>query len=669
MLAYYARLAAVEPRLRVQEIGRDWSGQPLAALSIGSREPTPSRRAIVITSGTHAHELGGGQLMPELVHELLTTRQPNLNQALESIDLVIVPVVNPGGLQIVADWRERTRGQPHDGVEPPGQTHSIGHDLNRDWIMQTQPETRAVVQHVLNRWRPAIVLDLHEMPPHGPRYALPPYVEPIDPNIPSAVNQASDRLGNAIAAQMAREGKSGVATGLFFDAFSPARAYSPYHGGARVLAEAAGTRLGLPVYLSAVELASAPGFNPREASATHSYPWTGGRWSLSDVGAYHRTAAMTTIIEGARLDLEPVESLRPGAFVIPPLAMQPNPDAARRLRETLIAGDVRLEEAITAFQFAEVKLPAGTVIVDSAQPAWPWAASLLSVQHYPASQHGNPRPPYDVAAQTLPLLMGVDVIKTDQRPAVATRSLGLQRLPSPVPKSAGSVAVYCSQRPNAAEAGWAITMLTDAGNAPAKLSDAAIRSGDLDRFDIIILPHQRPDYLINGLNLADYPAEFVGGIGQIGIKRLKFWTKAGGLLIAIDGACRAVIDGIGLSIDAIDDGFYAPGSILRVELDAGHPVTGGCGAELAIMSVTSVAFGLRPDTGPDVRAIARYPLDDPLLSGWLSGWERLAGKAAIVEQRLGDGAVLLFGCRPLFRGQSLASRRMIVNAIGNARKS
>lgn len=669
MLDYYERLSNSDPRLAIREIGRDWSGTPLVALSLGAGEPSSGRRAIAITAGIHANELGGGQLMPGLVHELLTSQQPELKRALDSIDLVIVPVVNPSGLEIVADWRKRTRGQPYDGSEPPGQTHPIGHDLNRDWIMQTQPETRAVAQQVFNRWRPAIVLDLHEMPPHGPRYALPPYVKPIDPNIPYAINRVSDRLGLAIAAQMAREGKSGVTTGLFFDAFSPARAYSPYHGGARVLAEAAGTRLGLPVFLSADELASAPGFNPLEASAAHPRPWAGGRWSLANVADYHRTAVITTIIEGAHLDIQPVEPPVPGAFVIPPLPMQPDPVAARRLQETLVVGDIRLEEATAAFQLAGVEFPAGSVIVDSAQPACPWVQSLLSVQHYPAVEDDNARPPYDVAAQTLPLLMGVDVIKTDQRPAVVTRRLDLQNRSLSAVRTSVSVAVYCSKQPDATEAGWAIMMLTDAGIAPAKLDDDVIRSGDLDRFDVIIVPHQRPDRLLNGLNLADYPTEFAGGIGQIGIKRLKFWTKSGGLLIAIDGASKAVINGMGLPIETIDDGFFAPGSILRVELDSTHPVAAGCGTESAIMSVTSVAFDLSPDARSDVRAVARYPHDDPLLSGWLSGWARLAGRAAIVEQRIGDGAALLFGCRPLFRGQTLASRRLMVSAIRNARKS
>ncbi|MBN9012063.1 MAG: hypothetical protein J0H25_03240 [Rhizobiales bacterium] len=75
MLGYYERLASADPLLSVEEIGRDWSGRPLVALSIGGGQPAPGRRAIAITAGIHANELGGSQMMPDLVRELLTTRR------------------------------------------------------------------------------------------------------------------------------------------------------------------------------------------------------------------------------------------------------------------------------------------------------------------------------------------------------------------------------------------------------------------------------------------------------------------------------------------------------------------------------------------------------------------------------------------------------------------
>ena len=66
----------------------------------------------------------------------------------------------------------------------------------------------------------------------------------------------------------------------------------------------------------------------------------------------------------------------------------------------------------------------------------------------------------------------------------------------------------------------------------------------------------------------------------------------------------------------------------------------------------------------NVRVIAWYPKDkDPLLSGWLLGGDRIKGKAALVEVDYGKGRIILFGFRPQYRGQSLATYPLFFNAI------
>src|SRR5437660_9267694 len=65
-----------------------------------------------------------------------------------------------------------------------------------------------------------------------------------------------------------------------------------------------------------------------------------------------------------------------------------------------------------------------------------------------------------------------------------------------------------------------------------------------------------------------------------------------------------------------------------------------------------------------VKVIAWYPKDrDPLLSGWLLGGDRIKGKAALVEVTMGKGHIILFGFRPQYRGQSLATYPLFFNAL------
>ncbi len=67
----------------------------------------------------------------------------------------------------------------------------------------------------------------------------------------------------------------------------------------------------------------------------------------------------------------------------------------------------------------------------------------------------------------------------------------------------------------------------------------------------------------------------------------------------------------------------------------------------------------------NIEIIARYPQNpkDILLSGWALGAEKLAGKAALVSINMGKGKIILFGFRPQYRGQSLATYPLLFNAI------
>src|SRR4030095_9088591 len=147
-----------------------------------------------------------------------------------------------------ADWYRKTLGTPAEGTTPPELYHHYtGHDNNRDWYAFTQVETQLTVDKILNVWRPQILHDIHQMGGGAARYFVPPYMEPWEPNIDPTIIAGVNALGTSMAWEVISRGKGGVVFNSIYDAWTPARAYSHYHAGLRVLPEPQGARLAAPV--------------------------------------------------------------------------------------------------------------------------------------------------------------------------------------------------------------------------------------------------------------------------------------------------------------------------------------------------------------------------------------------------------------------------------------
>jgi hypothetical protein len=127
-----------------------------------------------------------------------------------------------------------------------------------------------------------------------------------------------------------------------------------------------------------------------------------------------------------------VTKTSPYAYVIP--ANQRDPQAVYDALDILHTGAVEIRQARTAFTAGGKTYPAGSYVIYLAQPYGGFAKTLLEVQQYPQlSQYpgGPPQRPYDVTAQTLPMLLGftADLVKD---PFTADTTLLQQVKPAPV---------------------------------------------------------------------------------------------------------------------------------------------------------------------------------------------------------------------------------------------
>lgn len=452
VVSFFRKLEASSNRIRVTELGKSTEGRPFIAAIVASpatlqsldryqeiqkrladprvTTPTEAQRlwtegkaVVLITCSIHSTEVASTATAVEFAHKLVTDRSGKFQSILENTIVLLVPSLNPDGVDLVTRWYRGTVGTPFEGSQPPELYHKYaGHDNNRDWYMFTQSETRLTVDRLHNAWHPQIVYDLHQQGVYSSRIFVPPWMDPIDPNVDPILIQLCNAFGSGIAADLTLAGKTGVAINALYDFWTPARHYQSYHGGLRILSETASARLASPVRIAPEELnTSALGYSPRAATWNHLEPWTGGVWRQRDIVDYQLITLESLLYQAAlrredllrafyRIGERAIARTNPYAFVIP--AVQRDPGALRVLLETLAFGQVEIQSAEGEFQANRQTYPAGTYVIRMQQPYGSFAKTLLERQRYPDVRQftgGPPRKPYDVTAHTLPLLMGVAV--------------------------------------------------------------------------------------------------------------------------------------------------------------------------------------------------------------------------------------------------------------------
>jgi hypothetical protein len=705
--AYFTALDKASPRVSVRTLGKTTLGRPFLVAFIADAatianlpryrriqqelwDPRTRTRAraeliaqgknvILITSSIHSTEVGGFLTPFVIADKLARGDTPEARSILANTIVMLVPSQNPDGVDIVGDWYRRTLDTPAEGTTPPTLYHYYsGHDNNRDWYAFSLKETRYTVDSLYTPWVPQIVNDVHQQGGNAGRIFIPPYMDPIEPNIDPILTASTNALGMAMAWRMTSEGKTGIATNAAYDQWSPARQYSLNHRGARILTETASARLASPTEMPFNRLGLGRGYDAKTASWNYPSVWPGGRWGIGDIVAYQSSATWALLVQAARDRAAWLESYAtlaeralddahawtttevPAQFVIP--KAQADLAAVQRLVWTLQHGQVEVYHSQANDSY----------VVPTTQPFGAYAKALLEPQAYPNLEEypgGPPKRPYDVTAHTLPLLFGVSL--TVEKTAATTRGARVTPLnePSyPTPNLAGRrIALYQSFNASMDE-GWTRWVFDASHVAYSTVHDSDLRAGNLNaRFDAIILPDQAAAQIARGVS-APYPDSLRGGIGAKGADALKAFVNAGGTVLAFNEASDYAIDTFALPVtDALaglkNTDFYAPGSLFRVEPVQGHPLATAFTAPTpAVWFEDSPAFTITDPTR--ATAVLQYPATgSALLSGWLLGAPKLNGKAAMVDVRVGQGHVVLYGFRPQYRAQTNATWPLIWSAL------
>jgi hypothetical protein len=216
-------------------------------------------------------------------------------------------------------------------------------------------------------------------------------------------------------------------------------------------------------------------------------------------------------------------------------------------------------------------------------------------------------------------------------------------------------------------------------NIPVMMRDTTMmRAIDWDRITHLVLPDGT-----------------YGGLGDEQVKQIDAWVKAGGTLVAMKRAALWAVEKGFMDVEVIDDfaivGFGAPtpkpdedegvperrdyadkesveqaqrirGTIFRTDLDITHPLGFGYTSRtLATFRENRIILG--PSKNP-FGTIAQYT-QNPLISGYASTENvgKVAGAAAVLAERRGQGAVILISDNPNFRAWWFGPNKLFLNSL------
>ena len=670
-----------------------------------------AKTVIAISCSIHSTEIVASQMSMTLAYTLANEESAEMRAILENTIILLLPSTNPDGVDIVANWYRKTLGTPAEGSSPPELYHHYaGHDNNRDWYMLNLAETGIVTDLFYKEWFPHFVYDVHQQGQYASRFFVPPFLDPPNPNIDPTILREVALIGTKMATDLQAAGFKGIGTNMGYDTWwhGGMRTAPYYHNSVGILSEAASADLATPIRITTEELHAGrkretsearPGReteeprgvrglpDPLERATNFPDPWTGGEWhprdilniemlasrSLLRLASYYREEFIRNFYQAGRRALDAGETESPYAYVIP--RQQHDEFAAAKLASILAAQAIEVHEAKADFTADGVNYPAGSRVVLMKQPYRAGAKALLEVQQYPERRlypGGPAERPYDVAGWTLPMQMGVSCVEVKKKFEASLNLLSdaalreYTRKNQPRADVTARVALYRSWAAPMDE-GWTRYVFDQWQVKYATVRDAEVRGGNLRaKYDVIVLPDQRGREIINGNNAKIYPEEFSGGITQAGVRALREFVEAGGTLVCFDNAARFAIEAFSLPVKSALTGlktsdFYCPGSLLKVELNAQHPLTKGLPAAVDAYFTGSSAFEIL-DTA-QVKEVAQYAEKDVLRSGWLLGEKYLAGKTALAEASLGKGRVILFGFRPQHRAQTWGTFRLVFNAL------
>ena len=385
-----------------------------------------------LSYGVHGNEISSTDAAMLTAYHLLASQDDaRVVDIMANTVVVIDPMQNPDGRDRFIHNFEIAEGlvpdsdrlaAEHNEPWPGGRTNHYLFDMNRDWFIQTQPETQGRTAAML-QWYPVAYVDAHEMGSDG-TYFFAPEAIPYNPHLAEDQRASLQLFGRNNARYFDMYGFD-YFTREVYDAFYP------------------GYGASWPSYFGSIamtyEQASARGLVVRQYDGNElHYRYTVRNHfvtslSTAETVANNREKFLTDFYNFRVSAIEEGEGEDIRAYILP---TQNDQAAANKLAGLLSRQDVEVSRAQAEFSACGESYEAGSIVIRTDQPAKRFIRTLLDVEvameaEFLAEQERRrarnlPDEIYDVTAWSLPLMMNVETHTCNRVPSGEFELIGTE---------------------------------------------------------------------------------------------------------------------------------------------------------------------------------------------------------------------------------------------------
>lgn len=464
LIDYLETLDEASPRIKLERIGTSPMGAPIYIAFISSAENIEKldqykkiNKALALdpelneetrekmidegkvfvlgTLSMHSTEVGPAQSAPLIAYDLATTNDEKKLEWLDNVVYMMVPNHNPDGMDMIVNNFNKHKGTKYEGASLPAVYHKyVGHDNNRDFVILSQEDTKAIAAIYNQTWFPQVMVEKHQMGSAGVRYFVPPNHDPIAENVPAGIFTWAGLFGQNMVNDMTSEDLAGVAQHYLFDDYWPGSTETCiWKNVIGFLTEAASVRTASPIFIEPNELrVGGKGLSEYKKSINMLLPWEGGWWRLGDIVEYEIVSTMS-ILKTASLHREAILEFRndicrdmvelgrskaPYYYIMP--RKQHDQGELVKLVSLLQEHGIELSTLDEDIVVEGRAYATGDIVVPLAQPFRPFIKEVMEKQEFPERHYtpgGELIKPYDITSWSLPLHRHVESYEVNTRVA------------------------------------------------------------------------------------------------------------------------------------------------------------------------------------------------------------------------------------------------------------